>query len=309
KPANIMITPAAQVKVLDFGLAKTYAYDEEGSQPVSSITQTQSGVVLGTVHYMSPEQAMGEPVDHRSDIFSLGIVLYEMIFGKRPFSGPNPQAVLHQVLSLDPQSTLPPGSAFPADMEFIIAKCLRKAPAERYQSIADLIADLSVIQRRVTGEGSGKVTLGEKEYNLSRQTARILFVVLQSLYLVFYVCALRWNEGMDLGLKHILGDSSGQTAFLLLLVTAPVGIAVRLYLISTVMLDHVSTGVRYRKAFPVYFLLDILWSLSPFGLALKIGEWMALACIPPLVFSPFAQRTLVRSAYDLYAPRRFSTAA
>ena len=75
---------------------------------------------------------------------------------------------------------------------------------------------------------------------------------------------------------------------------------------TTVILDHMETGIRYRKAFPVFFLLDELWCLAPLGLSMRMGVYLALACVPPLAFSPFSQRTLIRSAYHTHSPRRKS---
>lgn len=304
KPSNIMITSRNQVKILDFGLAKVR---NETAAPGED-TVTESGVVLGTVQYMSPEQALGETVDARSDLFSFGIVLYEMISGKRPFSGAGNDGVLNQIVTVSPGPLqLPEGEAY-RDLAQIIDKCLRKEKSERYQSASDLAADLTHVRRMFS---SGRILRNEpgssdSEFRVTRNVARGLFILLQAIYLTMYMAALRWPDGMQTGLVHILGNKAAETVWLILSFNAFVGIAVRLYLISSVALDHVETGVRYRKMFFLYFILDELWCLAPFGLSLKLGEWMTMACVPPLAFSPFAQRTCIRGAYDLHSPRRIA---
>lgn len=301
KPANMMITGSGRLKLLDFGLAK--AHVEAADAPD---TKTETGAVLGTVQYMSPEQALGEAVDGRSDLFSLGIVLYEMLTGRRPFSGAGQKGVLNQIVTASPGPlTLPEGEAY-QELAQVVEKCLRKEREERYQSAQDLAADLARVRRLLSSGGaSGELHAHDIEFRLPRNPARVLFLLLQSVYLVMYVASLQWSGGMVAGMEHMLGNA-GEKVSLLLIGVAILGIAVRLYLISSVALDHVETGVRYRKAFPVFFLLDELWCLAPFGLSLKMGELLALACVAPLAFSPFSQRTLIRSAYDLHTPRRRS---
>ena len=134
KPANIMIGAGNRTKVLDFGLAKMAPMQSEDEE-----TQllTQAGTVLGTVPYMSPEQLSGKAVDQRSDVFSLGIVLYEMITGGRPFQGSNRAEILSSVLRDTPEPPSAIRTDTPADLERIIERCLRKDPAQRY---ADAIA-------------------------------------------------------------------------------------------------------------------------------------------------------------------------
>ena len=137
KAANILITPRGQVKVLDFGLAKMTNPAELGSG-LSTSPQTEAGVVMGTVHYMSPEQAMGKKVDQRSDIFSVGVVLYQMTTGRLPFAGETKTEILSHLLNQQPDAIARLNYNVPDDLERIIRKALEKDPERRYQSARDV---------------------------------------------------------------------------------------------------------------------------------------------------------------------------
>jgi TolB-like protein/tetratricopeptide (TPR) repeat protein/predicted Ser/Thr protein kinase len=134
KPGNIMVTDEGSVKLLDFGLAKLYEQDADSSQsPTADFPATQAGAILGTVAYMSPEQAQGRPADARSDIFSFGLVLYEMLSGKRAFSGDSNYSVMDAIVKKDP----PPLQASPS-LDTIVRRCLAKQPSERYQTVSEV---------------------------------------------------------------------------------------------------------------------------------------------------------------------------
>jgi eukaryotic-like serine/threonine-protein kinase len=156
KPDNIMVRRNGYVKVLDFGLAKlTETVDRSPLDPDAAtrvLVHTDAGVVMGTSHYMSPEQARGKPVDARSDIWSLGVVIYEMVAGRTPFSGETSTDVIVAITQKEP----PPIARFapdvPAELDWIVNKALRKDRDERYQTIKELLTDLRRLKQRLEFE-------------------------------------------------------------------------------------------------------------------------------------------------------------
>ena len=139
KPANIMLADESQVKIVDFGLAKL----------AGRTLLTQTGTTLGTVSYMSPEQATGQSVDHRSDIWSVGVILHELITGERPFKGDYDQAVIYSVINSSPEfvTTLRPDT--PPALEKVIEKALEKSPDDRYQNCDELVSELELVAREL----------------------------------------------------------------------------------------------------------------------------------------------------------------
>jgi serine/threonine protein kinase len=146
KPGNVMIGADGLVKVLDFGLAKPVEPPGDGSEPVSPDTKTtpltQFGMAIGTLAYMSPEQALGAALDTRSDIFSLGIVLYEMFTGKAPFSGPSPGDTFRRLQLDEPEPPAKVRPGLPPELDRILLKALAKKPDNRYQSTRELENEL-----------------------------------------------------------------------------------------------------------------------------------------------------------------------
>ena len=153
KPDNVMIDGDGRPKILDFGLAKTglaaAAASEDAPTLLREQTTTQQGTLMGTVAYMSPEQAQGKPVDPRSDVFSLGIVLYEMATGRRPFVGDNTVSTLTAILRDAPARVTSVAPSAPAPLDKIVARCLEKDPARRYADASGVRDDLRALQTQL----------------------------------------------------------------------------------------------------------------------------------------------------------------
>jgi serine/threonine protein kinase/Tfp pilus assembly protein PilF len=185
KPENIMLRPDGYAKVLDFGIAKLTdqqpALDNHGIA-TSAVLETRSGLVIGTVRYMSPEQARDEPVDARTDIWSFGVILYEMLAGTPPFEGQRPSDCIAAVLKNEPSWPVLEARQVPALLEQIIRKALRKDKEERYQSVEEMLTDL----RRLK-EVSESTVRGRKQQAklivLTASVAAVLVLVVAVLYL------------------------------------------------------------------------------------------------------------------------------
>ena len=158
KPANVAIGAGGRVKVLDFGLAKRLAGTDDGARlGTSSIASTQTGMLLGTPSYMSPEQALARPVDHRSDLFSLGAMLYECITGRVPFAGSSVGEIIERLLNAQPDAMARFNYALPPERDRIVRKCIEKSPDRRYQSARELALDLKTLRRELEA-GPGPAT-------------------------------------------------------------------------------------------------------------------------------------------------------
>lgn len=152
KPANIMITGDQRLKVLDFGLAKVFlggagARQTGEQEDLSTRVLTQPGLIMGTISYFSPEQAQGQRIDRRSDIFSLGIILYQMSTGRHPFPGKSAATIISSILRDAPAPVAEFEAPWVKRMHGVIERCLEKDPEQRYQQVSEIIDDLMVLQR------------------------------------------------------------------------------------------------------------------------------------------------------------------
>jgi len=179
KSANIMITEKNQVKIMDFGLAKLAR---------GGTMLTKEGMTLGTAAYMSPEQARGEVVDHRTDIWSLGVVLYEMISGRLPFRGEYESAMMYSILNEEPEPLTSLRSNVPMDLERVVAKMLAKNPAERYQHVDELPVDLKSIDLKAAG--TSKISIAKVTRQAEKQSAFWPRAIPWSIAVLFAMVAL-----------------------------------------------------------------------------------------------------------------------
>lgn len=201
KPENIMIRKDGVVKVLDFGLAKFGNTDGKSFQEGLS---TQTGIVMGTVSYMSPEQARGQKVDHRADIFSLGVMLYEMLSGKKPFEGATPSDVMAAVLVKEPEPLEQVVSNIPSALQRIVKRCLEKLPEKRFQSAGDLAFALQELSLPSTPKLGASIALPLRKKAREIGTTLLHYLsILPYKQIAIAIAAILFVVTMILSVRHL----------------------------------------------------------------------------------------------------------
>ncbi len=316
KPENIMLAPGPErpgiLKILDFGLAKlhrplTTSAAVGGAAAETLSVSTTPGLLVGTINYMAPEQLQGEAADARSDLYALGLVLYEMATNTNPFFGRTPASTIASILHQEAPPISKCNPLAPPELDRILHRCLSKRPGERYHSARDLVAELSKLRRELA-EGSDNLKIASPAIApavalaISRGRARALMMLIQAGYLVMYGSELyKVHEVLRVSRELYFSEFLGY----LLTFTALCGAPVRLYLLSALGFDYADLGEKFRRLFPALLVLDISWVASPL---LFLGQLrgLTLLCAGALAFLPFAQRTVL---YAAYAPTGGHTSA
>ena len=193
KPENLFLTKEARIKILDFGIAKL-TQPEELSGDVTKVPtlarQTEEGIVLGTILYMSPEQVRGKKLDSRSDIFSFGVILYEMLSGEHPFYGKSNMEVIHSILEVEPIGFLEANSTVPPSLERIVLRCLEKNPENRFQTSSDLSFALEALSL-----GSSSAVGAVPKPSSPKRTQYITRSALAAvaLLIIIFVASTKWK--------------------------------------------------------------------------------------------------------------------
>ena len=252
KPENVIVTPEGASKILDFGLARV-------SPPLDGSTrlvETDSGTIVGTVLYMAPEQLEGKDVDYRSDIFSFGVLLYELTTGAHPFQGSSPASTIANVLTTEPRSVTSRNPLSPPELDRIVRKCMRKLPQHRYQTTKELVVDVDNLR-----EGSPAVR------EAVGAPPRRWWELNHALCLAVYplVGLLAWR------LRGWLPAQWSKPLFAALVILIAITATFRMYLLITAGFTVLTLANEVRRC-----SLILRWS--------SLGIWLLLFAIAAMIF-------------------------
>ena len=300
KPANIFISMAGS-KLLDFGLAKLQYIGGVASPSAASELDetappsTASGLLIGTVDYMAPEQLQSGPVDTRTDLFALGLVMYEMATGINPFIGTTASSTIANILKDIPEAVTHRNPSVSVHLEAIIQKCLRKDPDERYPSARALLSDLtqlSIEPRRLSATQQAQ-TVAASPLEVSRYLARSLFMLVQIAYLIMYGAALYKLQKLLQVSMQLFGS---HTFGILVLADAVLGTPFRIYFFTALAFDFGDIGRQFKTVFPAILILDLMWASTPLLFQGQL-QGLFILCSGALAFLPLSQKTLIYTAY------------
>jgi serine/threonine protein kinase len=305
KPENVIRTRDGGVKILDFGIA--WLDGTAGDPGVGGSRLTESGSVMGTPAYMSPEQIEGAAIDSRTDVFSFGVLLYELACGSNPFEAHTPLATAARIMATDP----PPLGGSCAQMlpglESIVLKCLRKTPGDRYQQASELVSDLEALR---TASGSGPIVAPEvrkrkPEDERRRGNARSWWVAHQVTVMAVY--ALMAYPAWEV--KGWSGGRWGLALFLGLIACAVVNGVLRVHLLFTSRFNQAAVGAELRRNMPWIGRSDIAVAALLLLAAITVAAshtwtaaWLAAVAVGAAVVSLVVEPVTVQAAF----PRRSS---
>jgi len=288
KPENLMMDRQGGIKIMDFGVARFF----------SGHSATTLSAIAGTPAYMAPEQVESRQVDQRADIYSFGLIVYELLTGKEVFKADTPLAVAYKQVH---EAAAPPRSvdpSIPETVESIILRCIEKEPERRFQNVGELEKALVELgfERPTSADISraGTPRRHHTTFIMPRRNARFLMIAIQVMYLSIYSAALYHIERVGSILQLDFGVAP-TTGLPVVIVLAMWGIATRVYNMSALTFDHPEFPKKFRWMFPVLWLLDSIWAASPLLLVERMPVGLTFLFVALLAYVPFSQKTLVEN--------------